>query len=198
MNALSKLERLLNPDERILWNGKPVKKAFVLPALGSVPFGLFFIAFFILFFWGTVFTAAPPPFAIFASVFMLIGVGITVGPLVWQLLGYRNTEYMITDRRIITQTGAIGLDTRFVDFDKIQEIYVKVGFFDRLFGTGSVYAMTAGSAGFGPTMGSYGYGFGGSYLFRPSLAALKEPYQVQQLLQKAVETRKQQRNDANA
>ncbi len=198
MKPLSKLERLLNPDERTLWNGKPVKKAFVLPALGSIPFGLFFIAFFILFFWGTAFTAAPPPFAIFASVFMLIGVGITVGPLLWQLLRYRNTEYMITDRRIITQTGAIGLDTRFVDFDKIQEIYVKVGVFDRLFGTGSVYAMTAGSVGFGPTMGSYGYGFGSSYLFRPSLAALKEPYQVQQLLQKAVETRKQQRNNANA
>jgi uncharacterized membrane protein YdbT with pleckstrin-like domain len=194
MNTLSKLERLLNSDERILWTGKPVKKAFVLPALGSFPFGLFFIGFFIFFFWGSAFAAAPAPFIIFALVFVLIGLGIAVGPLLWQLLRYRNTEYVITDKRIITQTGAIGLDTRFVDFDKIQEIYVKIGVFDRLFGTGSVYAMTAGNVGFGPAMGSYSYGFGNAYLFRPSLAALKEPYRVQQLLQKAVETRKQQLN----
>jgi len=82
------------------------------------------------------------------------------------------------------------LDTRFVDFDKIQEVYVKIGVIDRLFGTGSLYAMTAGSSNFGPQSGPYGYGFGGMYGFRPSLAALEEPYQVQKLLQEAVENSK--------
>ncbi len=100
---------------------------------------------------------------------------------------YRNTEYIITDKRLITQTGAVGLDTRFVDFDKIQEVYVKIGIADRLFGTGSLYAMTAGFSGFGPA-GSYGYG--GMQGFRPNLAALREPYEVQKLLQEAIESAK--------
>jgi len=46
---------------------------------------------------------------------------------------HRNTEYMITNQRIITQTGAIGLDTRYLDLDKIQEVYVEVGFIDKTF-----------------------------------------------------------------
>ncbi len=186
---LSKMDRLLKTDEKILWSGKPEKKAFVLPALASIPFGLFFLAFAI--FWILTASSAGPDFFTFMGLpFVLVGIVITVGPFLWQLLRHRNTEYVITDKRIITQTGAIGLDTRFVDFDKIQEVYVKIGVIDRLFGTGSLYAMTAGSSNFGPQSGPYGYGFGGMYGFRPSLAALKEPYQVQKLLQEAVENSK--------
>jgi len=183
---LSKLDKLLNANEKVLWSGKPVKKAFILPALGSIPFGLFFLGFFIFWLWGASSAGAPAFFTLFGLPFILVGFGITFDPSVWQLMRYRNTEYMITDKRIITQTGAIGLDTRFVDFDKIQEVYVKIGIFDRLFGTGTLYAMTAGFSSFGPS-GSYGYGYGGMHGFRPSLAALKEPYQVQKLLQEAIE-----------
>ena len=186
---MSKLDRFLNADERVVWSGRPEKKAFVLPGLGSVPFGLVFFGFFLL--W--MFSASQQGlffFGFFGLPFVLIAVGITFGPVLWQLLRYRNTEYLITNKRLITQTGAIGLDTRFVDFEKIQEVYVKIGVFDRLFGTGSLYAMTAGSAAsFGPGTSPYGYGFGMN-AFRPSLAALKEPYQIQKLLQDAVENSK--------
>lgn len=96
---------------------------------------------------------------------------------------------MITDKRIITQTGIIGLDTRLVNFDKVQEVYVQIGVMDRLFGTGTVYAMTAGVSNFNPR-GSYyiiGYGYGGFAGNRSSLSALKEPYKIQKLLQEAIE-----------
>jgi len=190
---LSKLDRLLNTDEKILWSGRPVMKAFVLPALASIPFGLFFLAFAVFWIGSASSVGAPSSFLIFGGVFVLVAIAIVLGPSLWQLLRYRNTEYMITDKRILTQTGAIGLDTRFVDFDKIQEVYVKIGVFDRLFGTGSLYAMTAGSPTFGPSMTPYQYGFGGMYGLRPSLAALKEPYEVQKLLQEAVERSKTSR-----
>ncbi len=182
-----KLDRLLNQNEKILWNGKPELKAFVLPALGSVPFGLFFLGFSIFFLFGVASAGAPSFFTLFSLLFVLFGAGLTFGPSLWQLLRYRNTEYVITDKRIVTQTGAVGLDTRFVDFEKIQEVYVKIGIFDRLFGTGSVYVMTAGSNSYNPSMGSYGYGFGAMYGFRPNLSALKDPYEVQKLLQDAVD-----------
>jgi hypothetical protein len=47
--------------------------------------------------------------------------------------------------------------------------------------------MTAGSNSFNPSMGPYAYGFGSMYGFRPNLGALKDPYDVQKLLQEAVE-----------
>ena len=126
----------------------------------------------------------------------MIGIGIAFGPFLFQLLRYRNTEYMITDKRIITQTGAIGLDTRFVDFEKVQEVYVQIGVIDKLFGTGSLYAMTAGFSGFVPRGGyGYGYGYGGFAGNRPSLAALKEPYEVQKLLQEAIEKSKKEKKE---
>jgi uncharacterized membrane protein YdbT with pleckstrin-like domain len=184
---LSELDKLLNEDEKVLWKGKPLKKAFIVPGLFSIPFGLIFLAFAIFWMWGAASAGAPDFFTLFGLPFVLIGFGITLGPSVWQFTRYRNTEYMITNKRIITQTGAIGLDTRFVDFEKIQEVYVQIGIIDRLFGTGTLYAMTAGFSGFVP---SGGYGYGGMHGYLPSFAALKEPYEVQKLLQEAIEKSK--------
>jgi uncharacterized membrane protein YdbT with pleckstrin-like domain len=111
----------------------------------------------------------PELFTLFGLLFVVIGLGITIGPPIWQIMRYQNTEYMITDQRIITQTGAIGLDTRFVDFDKIQEVFVQVGFIDKMFGTGTIYAITAS----GPLV--YIGRSRGTIPMRPSLAALKNP-----------------------
>jgi uncharacterized membrane protein YdbT with pleckstrin-like domain len=189
---LSRLDKLLNANEKVVWSGKPVRKAFILPGLVSIPFGLIFLAFPLFWMWTADSTGAPHFFSLFVLPFVLVGFGIAFGPSLLQLFRYRNTEYMITDKRIITQTGAIGLDTRFVDFEKVQEVYVQVGVMDRLFGTGSLYAMTAGFSGFGPR-GGYGYrGFPGN---RPSLSALKEPYEVQKLLQEAIEKSKKDKTE---
>jgi membrane protein YdbS with pleckstrin-like domain len=191
---LSKLDKLLDANEKVVWSGKPVKKAFVLPGLLSIPIGLIFLGFAIFWMWGASSTGAPFFFTFFGLPFVLIAFGITFGPSLWQLLRYRNTEYMITNKRIITQTGAIGLDTRFVDFEKVQEVYVQIGVIDRLFGTGSVYAMTAGFSGFSPR-GGFGYGYGGFAGGRPSLSALKEPYEVQKLLQGAIDKSKKDKTE---
>jgi uncharacterized membrane protein YdbT with pleckstrin-like domain len=191
---LSGLDKLLNVEEKVLWSGKPVRKAFILPGLISIPVGIIFLGF-AIFWMGTAASAgAPDEFSLFGLLFVLIGIGIAFGPFLFQLLRYRNTEYMITDKRIITQTGAIGLDTRFVDFEKVQEVYVQIGVIDKLFGTGSLYAMTAGFSGFVPR-GGYGYGYGGFAGNRPSLAALKEPYEVQKLLQEAIEKSKKEKKE---
>ena len=191
---MSKLERLLNSNEKVLWSGRPVRKAFILPGLVSIPFGFIFLGFAIFWMWTATSLGAPGELSLFGLLFVLIGIGIAFGPFLFQLLRYRNTEYMITDKRIITQTGAIGLDTRFVDFEKVQEVYVQIGVIDKLFGTGSLYAMTAGFSGFVPR-GGYGYGYGGFAGNRPSLAALKEPYEVQKLLQEAIEKSKKEKKE---
>ena len=190
MSAVSKLGRLLQRDEKVVWGGKPVRKAFILPGLAAIPFGLIFLAFSIFWMWSSASIGAPGFFTLFGLPFVLVGFALTFGPSMVLLVRYKNTEYMITNKRIITQTGAIGIDTRFVDFEKIQEVYVQIGFIDKLFGTGTLYAMTAGFSGFAFT-GRQGYGYPGMQGLRPSFAALKEPYEVQRLLQEAMAEAKQ-------
>jgi len=86
---------------------------------------------------------------------------------------------VITNQRIIAQTGAIGIDTRFVELNKIQEVYVTVGWLDKLYGTGSIVAVTAG---FVPVGAPSPY----NPLLRPALKAVSHPYEVQKLLQEAI------------
>ncbi len=155
--------------ENVLWAGKPVKVPFIVPSLMAVPFGIIFMSV-PLSMLMMIPRNTPFIFQLFPFFFILIGFFTAFGGPIMRLMQYSNTEYMITDKRIITQTGVVGLDTRFVDLDRVQEVYVKVGFFDRMFETGSVNATTAG----------------GSYVY-PSLASLREPYEVQKLLQEAVE-----------
>ncbi|MEM3566531.1 MAG: PH domain-containing protein [Candidatus Bathyarchaeia archaeon] len=125
-------------------------------------------------------TSAPPfPFMFFTAFFIVLGLCISIGPLAMELLRYRNTEYAITNQRLIAQTGAIGLDTRFVELDKIQEVYVTVGLLDRVYGTGSIIAVTAGYV---PVETRIHHGV----LVRPAFRAVKNPYEVQRLLQEAI------------
>lgn len=79
----------------------------------------------------------------------------------------------------MAQTGAIWIDTRFVELNKIQEVYVAVGWLDKLYGTGSIVAVTAG---FVPVGASSPY----IPLLRPALKAVSHPYEVQKLLQEAI------------
>ncbi|MCW4031244.1 MAG: PH domain-containing protein, partial [Candidatus Bathyarchaeota archaeon] len=142
--------KYLETDEEIIWSGKPIKAPFILKGLSVSAFGLVWLSFTMFAMWLMVF----PPIGVIVEdsglgtfvllVFVLIGFGLTLGPPIPTILRYRKTKYMITSKRLITQTGVIGLDTRFVDFDKIQEVHVRVGLGDKIFGTGSLIIVTAG------------------------------------------------------
>ncbi len=176
--------KYLETDEKIIWSGKPIKAPFILKGLSVSAFGVVWLSFTMFAMWLMVF----PPIGVIVEdsglgtfvllVFVLIGFGLTLGPPIPTIVRYRKTKYMITNRRLITQTGVIGLDTRFVDLDKIQEVHVKVGLGDKVFGTGSLIIVTAGFVFMGVT-GPYCC-FGG----------LKEPYAVQKLLQKAMRAKR--------
>lgn len=182
---MSKIASQIRPNEKVLWQGKPIMKAFIFSS-GIFPatiFGLFFLIVFLVFVLPSWFFGGDPMLWLPLLPFLLFPLAMIFGPLIWSLLAYKNTEYLISDQRLITQTGAIGLDTRFVDLEKIQEVYVRIGILDKLFGTGSIMASTAGQGYMGMPQGS---GCGGTHGIRPSLSALKEPYEVQKLLQEAI------------
>ena len=145
---MTNITEQLRLDEKVLWQGKPKLFPFIF-AHNAIPFifGLFFMAVTFLFFVSPMLsTGFPLELIVFPLIFFLIGFLIAFGQPIWSYLAFRNTEYLLSNQRLITQTGAVGLDTRFVDLEKIQEVNVNVGVFDRLFGTGSIYAITAGQA----------------------------------------------------
>jgi len=98
----SSLSKHIRQGEKVLWIGKPEKIPFVIPIMGTIPVGLVFMGFSIFWMWTATSTGAPWPFALFGLPFVLISIGITFGSPIWQLMRYQNTEYMITDQRIIT------------------------------------------------------------------------------------------------
>ena len=173
----------LRPTERVLWRGKPVKLPFLfsdssgLALLLLVPSSLLLV-------WFSIVVLVALPLASRLLLVLMITLFALSAPIS-ELMKYRNTEYMITNQRLITQTGTIGLHTRFVDLDKVQEVYVKVGLLDKVFRTGSLSVETAAFLPEDAAVQRYPLL---SAFVRPSLEALKEPYEVQGILQEAIET----------
>jgi hypothetical protein len=204
------LERILKANEKVLWSGKPVRKAFILPALGGVPFGLLFLTIFFLWLAGLPLLHNPSLQIELAYMLLGGGFGVIVVPPLWQFKKYPNTEYMITNQRLIIQTWTIWLRTWAATFSEIKEVSVKFGLVDKLLGTGTVYPITPSypfppgkifgytQAGmfrvrklYNPATGNYEE-FSEMQLwqktnFRPCLLALDKPYEVQKLLQETIE-----------
>jgi len=185
-----RIVKQLHSSEEILWKGKPVLVPFVFSGYQIIPFliGVLFVVVSVtqLIIPITLF-GATTEFIVFTLIFSSIGFAFAFGTPIIFFFSYRNTEYVLTNQRLITQTGALGLDTRFVDFKKIQEVSVQVGFVDSLFKTGNVFAETASvvPVGYVQMGGQY------SYIIKPSLKAIKEPYKVQLLLQTAMKQAKE-------
>ena len=165
-------DKLLRKVEKVIWSDKPLKSPFMIGGFIASVFRLVWLSFSLFAMWVSTIQGIETFVTLFLSLFVLIGFGLTLGPPIWQVMRYKNTKYLITNQRLITQTGAIGVDTRFLDLDNIQEVYVNVNFIDKVFRTGSLIVVTAG---FPYLKGIY-----------PAITALKEPYKIQSLLQEAL------------
>jgi len=74
--------------------------------------------------------------------------------------------YMLTNKRIIIRRGVIGIDYDILNVENIQQVILNVGFWDKIFGTGT---LTVYSIGVKPL----------------SLVAVKEPTKVLRIIQEA-------------
>jgi len=171
---------ILRGDEQLLWWGRPVFKSFILH-LGSM-WGFFFAGSLLIAGIMAASSILPPMpigmlygFSAVLTIQATIGLLMFIGPIIRNVIAYNNTFYLITNRRILIQTGAIGIDTRIIEFDKIQEIYVTMDFIDKIFGTGSIKISTA--AGWP------------EHAYMPTLTALRNPHKVHNILQSAMEER---------
>jgi len=170
---MRELDKVLDDNEKVFWEGKPKFWPFFLGrSLPLTIFALFWCGFLAIF--AIVSFAAPGPFkyVIFLTPHFWIGIIMLFGPPIYNALVYKHTYYAITNKRAIIQKGVIGRDFEMVDFDQITNAEVNVGVFDKLFGGGSGSILIS-------TAGSFTYGRHGQQISRPyTISNVDNPYDV--------------------
>lgn len=96
-------EGILDPDERILWQGRPDQRFHVnLLNLPIAVFGLFFAGFALV--WMVLAAQAGGIFWMFGLIHFSVGVGILFFALAWGTVKRRGTWYTLSDRRAFIAT----------------------------------------------------------------------------------------------
>ena len=151
----NKVEDILASGESILVRLKPDKKTYVLESIfKGLPLALVWGGFDAFFIYMIISQNVAKeigmwfiPFMIFFFGIHLIPVWLFIYRLIKKLAGYKNLEYVFTDKRIIIRSGLIGVDFKYIYYEEIQSVIVKVGIFDRLFKVGDLYIQTASQTG---------------------------------------------------
>lgn len=73
--------------------------------------------------------------------FMIILINIIY--IIWQILRWYSTEYMLTDFKIIVKTGVISTKKNYMPYTTVQDLNTSQGIFARLFNVGSIYIFSA-------------------------------------------------------
>ena len=132
------------PDEKVLWTGKPMFWPFVLHAVPLVVIGIVWTAL-DSGLHGDAYRFASRQDALAFYTFIVLHSLPAWGSIAYAAyLGmvHSNTVYGYTNRRLLMRSGVIGTSFKSIDYDTIQELDVTVGIIDRLFNTGTVRAFT--------------------------------------------------------
>lgn len=113
---------VLASDEQVVYETKLHTIIFVGPIVVSL--------FLMLFFIGSLLSGD-----IGASLFFLV---LAVLPLVLATLAYVGSEFVVTNKRLITKTGVISRSSSDMNFNKIEGLSVDQGIFGRMLGFGSI------------------------------------------------------------
>jgi membrane protein YdbS with pleckstrin-like domain len=177
---MTKIEENLRSDEYVLWQGKPKFAPFFYGRqIGSLIFGIIWFAFLLNFFiLPAIAQGAPVAVILFLVLFMIFPLIFFFGP---PIFAYKNTGYILTNKRLLTQTGIRVLTKNFFDLEKIQEVNVKPRLLDRLFSVGSIYLVVEGQLPLGPS-----WMMSNSMFIPPDISSIKNPYEVQKKLEQAI------------
>jgi len=164
----NEIEKILDPDEKIFWQGGPKYAAYVLRTVPAVLFGLLWCSFLVPFYWAFISGKVPIFFSFILIPHTLIGLGMFLSPL-WASLNYPYIAYAITSKRIIMQGGFFARSFSTVDYANLTDVSVRVDLLGKLTGTGDVVFVS-------------GMGIFTEKTGKNSLSALENPYEVFKLL----------------
>jgi len=141
---MKKNNTFLDQNEKIIWQGK--ERFF--PRFFLFIFYKFLIAF-IIFIFGGIFlifislASSDKSINNFSSLLLFLIIFV-VGYIIYAITLHNSVNYLITNKRAIGWRGVIKRNFKFMDFDKIQNIDIKISFLDRVIGnnTGSIMIMS--------------------------------------------------------
>lgn len=144
------IEDILEENEKILWRSKPKKSSYVASAFcRMLPIAIVWLIFDGAFL-GFMFGVGVPKEVLWIIIpffaFHLLPVWIWIASTVKAAAEVKNIEYVFTGKRIIVRSGVIGIDYKYIYYDKIEGVNVRVGLIDRICKVGDIYVTAAGSA----------------------------------------------------
>jgi len=139
VQTTTRIENLLDSNEKILWQGKPELLPYMFHSYILIFVGIPFLGFALMLTFIAMLSIVGIFMSFFGIPFILIGASMVFSPLLYYFT-FPNIEYAITNKRIIMSGGLIGKDFKIIDHDKLQNITVNVSFIDKLFdkNTGSI------------------------------------------------------------
>ncbi len=139
------IESILEPEEKILWRGKPLRKSFLLSA--------FFRFFFIALIWAAIDAAIisllvinvpelPLPVIIFLCFFFLLHL-LPVWMWIYSIISagkrQKEEEYAFTEKRIIVKKGFIGAEVQSYPYSSMTSVNLRIGIIEKLCHVGDIY-----------------------------------------------------------
>lgn len=165
------IQDVLFEDESVLWEGTPDKIAYVSHiAKGQIFGALAFLLFdsFFIFMVSRFAEEIPKEMIIFMVGFFaihLFPVWAFIASIIKAFVAHKNISYAITDRRIITRTGVVGLDFENINYTDITNIDVNVTIIEKIRKVGTVCINTSSGKSV-------------------KLISIKNPYQTSKMLNK--------------
>lgn len=133
----------LTSGERVLWEGAPGQGIrFQAQDWFAIPFAAVWLTITSMAFFATAHSARDPGFYFIAPLFVFIGVYMLVGRFIVDMFSRAKTEYALTNRRAIIETGLFRRSTRSINLAAAPEIRLAEGRSGRgtiEFGTGSPF-----------------------------------------------------------
>lgn len=178
-SSYNEIDRMLMPDESVIWRGTPKKSAYVLnSSMKMAPFALIWLlfdGFFIVNFlsagelMGGMLMMIIPFFALH-----LMPVWIWLFNLLTASKRWKNTEYALTNKRVLIRNGLVGYQYESIYYTDIANVSLRVGTIDKMLGVGDIYL----------AMVNYGTGRGAASA--PAFLDVEEPQRVFSMVQSTV------------
>lgn len=148
------VEDVLAGGESILWRDKPDRKAHIAAAVFKMlPIAILWLCIDLGFIIGISIgmSRGSIPIAILGFIipFFLLHlapVWMWVAGIMKSVAELKNLEYIFTDKRIIIRSGIIGIDFKFLYYNEIESVNVKVSLTDKIFRVGDIYVNAKSSA----------------------------------------------------
>lgn len=145
--AKSELELMVGKNEKILWQGKPNKRCFILEGIFNplLPFALIWFlfdsVFAAAFVGGDIISGELSVFSIGFLIFMLfhmMPVWIYLGGVLFVFRRYQHTEYIVTDKGVYISGGLFSYTCNMKPFTELARVNIHRGVIDQIIGVGDV------------------------------------------------------------